>query len=814
MWIAGVKEKHYLCTRNCISNSIGNIIYIKQKEKMKQYQHKGIIIGALMLLLSASVQAVEVNDTSKVVDLDEVIVVSQPKEGFRLRLQPLSSTVMTQQEMMNLHVNDLSQLSAFIPSFTMPQYGSRLTSSIYIRGIGSRLNNPAIGVYYDHIPLMSKAAFNHHFYMVDRVDVLRGPQGTLYGMNTEGGLVRIYSKDPMSYQGTDISIGVGTGLTSHAEVAHFHRPTDKFAFSVAGFWNGQRGFFKNQALHKWNDKMEEAGGKVRLMWTPSEEWKLDLTADYQYTHQNAFPYGLYDVDADKVDDPATTLMNSYKRNMLVTGLNVTHTTDQWQLTSTTSYQYLRDYMNMDQDYLPQDFLRLTQRQLQNALTQEFVLRNRNNAKWQHSTGFFWSYRWLRTIAPVGFMDAFNQQMEGILSTMIPAMMTQAMVDGGMPEAVAQQRVDAMQFKLYDLKMSPVPGLFHTPEFTMGLFHESNISLAERLRLTLGLRYDYTSTSVTYDTQAGMEAMVSMMARGQLMTIPYNIQTMLSDQRSTSFNQLLPKVALTWQVAENGSNVYAQLSKGYRSGGYNIQMFSDILQAQLSTAARSYQGGSPLVLENDQQCYDDIAQTIAYKPEESWNYEVGSHLNLFGGKLQADLAAYYMQIRNQQLSVMSNLYNFGRIMVNAGKSHSLGAEMTLRGKAFDNKLDWTASYSYTQARFDEYDGYDDKYVPFVPQHVFSVSADYHWGKLTFGANMAGQGKIWWNEANTYSQKLYATLGAHIDYDFGFATVSLWGRNLTDTKFNTFAIESSAAGSKQYFAQRGNPLQAGVDVNIHF
>ena len=178
---------------------------------MKQYQHKGIIFGALMLLLSASVQAVEVNDTSKVVDLDEVIVVSQPKEGFRLRLQPLSSTVMTQQEMMNLHVNDLSQLSAFIPSFTMPQYGSRLTSSIYIRGIGSRLNNPAIGVYYDHIPLMSKAAFNHHFYMVDRVDVLRGPQGTLYGMNTEGGLVRIYSKDPMSYQGTDISLGVGTG---------------------------------------------------------------------------------------------------------------------------------------------------------------------------------------------------------------------------------------------------------------------------------------------------------------------------------------------------------------------------------------------------------------------------------------------------------------------------------------------------------------------------------------------------------------------------------------------------------------------------
>ena len=89
-----------------------------------------------------------------------------------------------------------------------------------------------------------------------------------------------------------------------------------------------------------------------------------------------------------------------------------------------------------------------------------------------------------------------------------------------------------------------------------------------------------------------------------------------------------------------------------------------------------------------------------------------------------------------------------------------------------------------------------------------------GKLTIGANVAGQGKIWWDEANTYSQKLYATLGAHVDYDFGFAVVSLWGRNLTDAKYNTFAVESSAAGYKQYFAQRCNPLQAGVDVNIHF
>jgi outer membrane receptor for Fe3+-dicitrate len=151
---------------------------------------------------------------------------------------------------------------------------------------------------------------------------------------------------------------------------------------------------------------------------------------------------------------------------------------------------------------------------------------------------------------------------------------------------------------------------------------------------------------------------------------------------------------------------------------------------------------------------------------------------------------------------------------------------LRGSAFDNRLHWTAGYGFTRAVFKEYidsvkvDGanvavdYKDNYVPFVPRHTFSLAADYTIDRLTFGANVTGQGKIFWDEANSYSQKLYATLGAHVDYTLGKAVVSLWGRNLTATKYNTFAVQSSATGSLHTFAQQANPLQAGVDVRLHF
>jgi len=187
----------------------------------------------------------------------------------------------------------------------------------------------------------------------------------------------------------------------------------------------------------------------------------------------------------------------------------------------------------------------------------------------------------------------------------------------------------------------------------------------------------------------------------------------------------------------------------------------------------------------------------------------------------------MQVRNQQLSVMAGNYGFGRMMVNAGKSYSCGIELTLRGSAFDNRLTWGAAYGYTRAVFKDYvdsvrvDGvntavdYKDKRVPYVPEHTFSVMADYRIGQFTIGANVAAQGRIFWNEANTYSQKFYATLGAHVDYAFtDNIGVSLWGRNLTDTNYNTFAVASAATGRQMYFAQRANPIQVGIDVNIHF
>lgn len=145
---------------------------------------------------------------------------------------------------------------------------------MYIRGIGSRLNSPAMSVYIDGMPVINKAAFNVYIYDLERVDVLRGPQGTLYGQNAEAGLLRMYSVNPMRQQGTKVKLSLGTYGYRLVEGAHHQRIGEKVAFSLAGFYRGQDGFFRNTALGTHADKSNRlaAACDSSLPWGVSGSW--------------------------------------------------------------------------------------------------------------------------------------------------------------------------------------------------------------------------------------------------------------------------------------------------------------------------------------------------------------------------------------------------------------------------------------------------------------------------------------------------------------------------------------------------------------
>ena len=140
---------------------------------------------ALMLLTTGTAWAEDFPKASlKIVDIEEVVVIATPKENRKLRDLPVAATVLSQDNMRANQVNSVKNLTGIVPNLFIPDYGSKLTTSIYIRGIGSRINTPSVGLYVDNIPYIDKSAFDFNYADIERIDILRGPQGTLYGRNT------------------------------------------------------------------------------------------------------------------------------------------------------------------------------------------------------------------------------------------------------------------------------------------------------------------------------------------------------------------------------------------------------------------------------------------------------------------------------------------------------------------------------------------------------------------------------------------------------------------------------------------------------
>ena len=766
------------------------------------------LLLATTCLLSATALAEDINtlpkDTTKVIDIEEVVVIASPKETGKLRELPNAVSLISQKDMQANQITTLKNVSALVPNFFMPDYGSKITSAVYIRGIGSRINTPAVGLYVDNIPYIDKSAFDFNFYDIERIDILRGPQGTLYGRNTMGGLIKVHTRSPFSYQGTDVKLSYGSKSNYRsASLTHYHRWNEHFAFSAGGYYEGSDGFFRNAYNGKKIDNMEAGGGRIRAIWLPSDNLKLDFTIGYDYSDEGGYPYyytGALNKSKEEYKEHIGKISYNrdcgYRRGLFNTGLNIEYQGNSFIMNAVTGYQNLTDRMYLDQDFLPVDIYNIEQKQRINTLSEEITFKSKKNQRWIWVTGASGFYQWLHTDAPVTFQSEGIQWLENNIN--------KGMASSGMP----------INLKILSETM-PVPGIFDTPVLGAAIFHQSTFNhlLFENLSATVGLRLDYEKNKIDYNSSAAMN--IQMYMAGKPMGKPMEQAAEFIGKLDDDHVQLLPKFALKYDFNKQ-NNIYATVSRGFRSGGYNIQMFSELLQSAL----KQRPGAGSAVSD------DEIKNLVTYKPEYSWNYEIGSHLSLFGGKLKTDLAAFYMDTRDQQIAkfVESGL---GRMMVNAGSSESYGAEVNLTASVNRN-LSLNGSYGYTHSTFKKYDAgksssdenidYSGHYVPFVPRHTMNVGANYSfflggnkWAQsLTVGLNYTGAGKIYWTEKNDVSQSFYGTLNGRISLQAKALQIDFWGRNLTNKDYTTFYFESMERG----FDQRSKPLQLGVDVRYHF
>lgn len=765
-------------------------------------------------------------DTLSVRNMDEVVVVSTPKEHAALRLQPLSSSSLGAAQLQQKDINNIKDLTANIPGLFIPNYGSRLTSSIYLRGVGSRIGTPAIGMYVDDIPLANMSSMDQNLSDADRIDVLRGPQGTLFGRNTIGGLIRVYTKNPMSYQGTDIMLSGATYNNYRARVTHYHRPSEHFAFSAGVSYEHLGGFYKNQALGGQRaDRGDDLAARWRGIFQPSDKVRLDLSARYQWTRQGGYPYAAnLGADAGEV---AYNRASSYLRHLLSVGLNAEHDLGRVMMTSTTGFQFLKDDMFMDQDFSRQDLYSLQQKQNSKTLSEEIAVKSKDNGRWQWTSGVNFQYQWLGTEAPVTFYQEGVDWLSSVINRSLPDLTAQGM--------------GPMSITLKNSTL-PMGGTFDTPTLNAGLFHQSTIEIVKNLSLTAGVRLDYEHYKMAYDAPGNIDfdfAINSANPRNSVILNNLSIAPAFLGKTSTHNWHVLPKASLKYDFGKTG-NVYASVSRGYRSGGYNVQMFSDLLQVEMrremmgaidagtETYLNNLFAGIPYIpaghvdmimerIRSNMPTIEspNVAESTYYKPETAWNYEIGTHLNFFDGKLKADLAAFWIETKDLQLSQMAES-GMGRVTVNAEKSRSIGMEASLQATVTE-ALSVNASYGYTHATLRHTANAEhtsDYLVPFAPQHTMSVGARYFWHTrgwlqhISLSAEGKGNGRIYWTRENDLSQPFYALLDTRLSVTHNDIELSLWGKNLTNTHYDAFSFATRG----QVFSQLGTPLQVGFDLRL--
>lgn len=714
------------------------------------------------------------------------VVASAAKQTFSLRRQPISSTVLSPAAIERERVLSVKDLSAVVPNFYQPDYGSRMTSSIYVRGFGARIDQPVVGVNVDEIPYLNKNSYDFDLFDIARIEVLRGPQGTLYGRNTIGGQLNIYTLSPLGYSGVRASAEYGTGNTVRAKASYYGRVSDNFGISVGGFYTRTDGFFDNAYDGSDCDRGHSAGGRVRMVWQGADGWSIDNVASVGSSLEGGYAYCLYDEASGTVSPVNYNGPNSYERVNVTDGFVVKHAGEKMLFTSATGYQYLYDRMLIDNDFTPRSLFTLVQQQREHALTEDIVLRsNDDSRRWQWITGAYGFYKRLRMEAPVTFLE------DGIGDLILGA--ANAGIQSVMPWAKLMIEESA-----FDIASN-----FKIPTYGLALYHESSLR-AGRWRFTAGLRLDYEASRMDYDNYTSIHYRLSpMMPQFKELSMPF------AGRERMDFLELLPKFAVNFSTG--AGELYVAASRGYKAGGFNTQIFSDILQNRLMAAMMEDMG-----MPAQPSPYNEASATT-YKPEYSWNYEAGGHLAFADGRLRTDFSLFWIECRDQQLTVFPEGTTTGRMMSNAGRSRSRGVEVSLSWNPTTHLGVW-GSYGFTDARFVKFDDGEADYagnvLPYAPRNTVSLGATY---RLHVGARMLddvvvncswqGAGKIYWNESNTLSQNFYSQLGASVDLRKGDFTLSLWGRNLTGTDFYTFYFKS--VGNS--FFSHGKPRQLGLTLS---
>lgn len=742
--------------------------------------------------------------------LEEVLVTAQ-KRSQSLQDVPVSVSVMSD-EMMGLYgVQSIEDMRTVIPSLNVFGAASPAQSSISIRGAGTGASDPSlepsVGIFIDDV-FMPRSVFGLSDLLdVEQVEVLLGPQGTLYGKNTNSGVISVRTRKPSDVFEGSVEVSLGNYDLQDTKVSLSGPIADSLKYRVSARHRRRDGVMENQATGEDLNQIDRQSYRAQLLWDGSEKLSMHATAFYSLADSRANaadgftdPNGTYGLLLSGQIAPGfSTPLNvddgdrrAYQNDMMDSYVEVSggsfvvnYDFESFELKSVTGYQQWEQVAERDSGQSLLNVLNLSNEVEENSFSQEIRLTSAGD-------GVDW----------VAGAFYFNNDL------------TRGSLEPARPYASVGDGYSGTDFALVIVPGSKAYWKSDFSGESIAVFGQATYLLTDYLDFTAGLRYGRERKSFTVDT---------VVEGGGLLAALFGAD----DQRDSLKEEgITGMLSLSYRLGDD-TMLYSTVATGEKSGGFNAAFNNTPLESR------------------------------EYGSERTTNYEVGLKSEaLFDGRVRMNLAYFYTEYKDFQATTFNDETS-SFLTGNAARQVTQGVDVDAV-MAVAEGLTLTARVQYLDARYRDYENADchpeanaphnsagcdvsDKRMSFAPNWAGSVAVDY--------TRAFGRGEAYVHADVSFKTKyaadaVFAPYAQNESYElfnltFGWRNaswdVSVWGKNITDetygVTYNPTVVDSLTASAanalnqaqgtsipvkvgNSYFRWLNDPATYGVSVRYAF
>jgi iron complex outermembrane recepter protein len=739
----------------------------------------------LIMVILGAVMAAEPVLAAASDELEEIVVTARKREES-LQSVPVTVDAFTEQTIRSAGIESPRDFVAMVPNMTLVEVQNVGNSFITIRGISQARNSePSVAVLVDGVLEPNPYEFDQELFDITQIEVLKGPQGALYGRDAIGGAIIIRTADPSDHFEGSGRVGVGNGVSEKAQVA-VSGPIDAAGTlryrAALNFYNTD-GYLENTYLDRKADPYKDYSGRLRLLWKPSDQWSADLrvyrdrvqTTAYYYIiprRNEADPTDGFTfvppLNANDITSPIqTNNLGTDNRDITDTALKLDYNIEYGTFTSVSDYNHTKEIDTGDAyDFRPvtTSLLYFATGGIPAALggpfdesQSQFIDEKTYSQELRFTSNKIGGFSW---IAGAYFVHTDRFISTGNLADRglgVPAVYQTPLVDPTNPFAT-----NTNQTFLADSQSNDA----------WAVFGDATYEFNKQWELDAAIRYDEDRRQNTTDTPQHF--------------LP-DPTAHTGEVRTHTWDAAQPKGTLRYTPTDN-LTFYGGWSRGFRSGGFNQTGVGAV-------AASTHHFG----------VHDLFNAEVA----DTW--EVGAKSLFLDRRLGANLALYHTDSHNGYFfyyDATTSTQNLGNL-----DATYKGAELELTARA-TNWLDLYANFGYTDGRITHME--DPTVVgnepPLLTKNTINAGFQYHQplgdglnGVLRFDYQEIG--RTWWDPYNVTSRDPVSLIDLRAGVEAERWSVTAWSKNLTNKIYNS---EFSAGG----FLWRAPPRRYGIDFTFKF